>query len=688
MSASSSGCCSSSLNGSSQFNLNIKNEEKNKIEENEEEEEYLEEEDLLKNNFNKFNSKQPIEKRHKCDQCGKRFPYFSILEAHKRIVKSEIDLKLYGTKTVHEKSAHLGLRNYLCPYCDKNLSSPSALYTHKKTHGEKAFKCPGCPKTFTLKNYLKLHIRQVHEQTERKHSCKYCDKSFAYAGSLQVHLRTHTGERPFRCKFCPKAFASQGNLQSHERTHTGERPYLCIECGRSFIQKSQLTAHESTHVSRRSSSSGSSSVRKQQSSDEWNSEQNDNKNNEWTEEKTVEPVVLHLLQPLRVKPEESSSNFQPNELSTSSLDNNFSSSSSTSSTFCSSNNIIKSSPPIINNNFSEIAHCASAPPQPNLISTKTNNNIINSVRKQSFGGNGDFVCKFCGKHYAYASSLYVHTRLHTGERPFRCNYCDKAFTNQGNMQVHLRVHTGERPFKCDGCGKSYAQNIGLKIHQEQCQPWLNCHSNGINGNHQEQHKNNNYNTSTSTTYLNGKPEQLAINNANSDYCNLNYPIYSQSLQQQTSFIQAHQNGETINHQQQINAAAAILLEQQQQQQQMQAIRALLDLSSSSSHHHHQQLNNNILIQQSPPPPTTIPFQNNQEILLNSATLIQNQTFSLHQQLIQQLLAAPVPIEQSLPLVQQLLQQFGPLEEAKLSEAIAAVLVGPSSSTTSSQFCNS
>lgn len=26
----------------------------------------------------------PVEKRHKCEECGKRFPYFSILEAHKR----------------------------------------------------------------------------------------------------------------------------------------------------------------------------------------------------------------------------------------------------------------------------------------------------------------------------------------------------------------------------------------------------------------------------------------------------------------------------------------------------------------------------------------------------------------------------------------------------------------------------
>ncbi|VDM92286.1 unnamed protein product, partial [Litomosoides sigmodontis] len=86
----------------------------------------------------------------------------------------------------------------------------------------------------------------------------------------------------------------------------------------------------------------------------------------------------------------------------------------------------------------------------------------------------EYVCKYCGKRYAYASSLYVHTRLHTGERPFRCSFCDKTFTNQGNMQVHERVHTGEKPYKCNACEKSYAQKVGLKIHLEQCQKHLNC----------------------------------------------------------------------------------------------------------------------------------------------------------------------------------------------------------------------
>lgn len=230
-------------------------------------------------------SSQTAEKRHRCNLCPKAFSYLSILESHKRSHTGEKPYKChfcpkmfaqkatlqvherthtgerpykcrycvktfaqYGTKTVHEKSAHLGIRNYKCPHCPKSLSSPSALYTHKKTHGDKTFQCQFCIKTFALKNYLKLHVKQVHEQNERKHVCPYCKKGFAYAGSLQVHVRTHTGERPYICKYCPKAFASQGNLQSHERTHTGERPYPCQFCPRTFIQKSQLTAHEATHM--------------------------------------------------------------------------------------------------------------------------------------------------------------------------------------------------------------------------------------------------------------------------------------------------------------------------------------------------------------------------------------------------------------------------------------------------------
>ncbi|KAH3897462.1 hypothetical protein DPMN_021650 [Dreissena polymorpha] len=46
------------------------------------------------------------------------------------------------------------------------------------------------------------------------------------------------------CPVCFKAFRSQWALQMHSRSHTGERPYVCLRCERTFTQKHHMKKHE------------------------------------------------------------------------------------------------------------------------------------------------------------------------------------------------------------------------------------------------------------------------------------------------------------------------------------------------------------------------------------------------------------------------------------------------------------
>ena len=95
-------------------------------------------------------------------------------------------------------------------------------------------------------------VDNIEHKLTDPNQCVICHRVLSCKSALQMHYRTHTGERPFRCKICGRAFTTKGNLKTHMGVHRIKPPmrvlHQCPVCHKKFTNGLVLQQHIRLHT--------------------------------------------------------------------------------------------------------------------------------------------------------------------------------------------------------------------------------------------------------------------------------------------------------------------------------------------------------------------------------------------------------------------------------------------------------
>lgn len=218
--------------------------------------------DICGKNFSAYNGfkhhtmKHLGEKPHECVDCGETFVHKQLLFSHQVRQHGHTSPwvcqfcgQIFTTKSgldSHE-NRHRGARPYICEVCERTFSSKAGLSLHKADHTPGHYPCLKCGQVFTKRSDFYGH-RLFHFPRVKKFFCSLCDYKATTSSALQIHIRTHTGEKPFHCDLCDKCFGNKSSIMYHIRRHFKMNDHKCNECGKRFANHPALVVHIRVHT--------------------------------------------------------------------------------------------------------------------------------------------------------------------------------------------------------------------------------------------------------------------------------------------------------------------------------------------------------------------------------------------------------------------------------------------------------
>lgn len=336
-----------------------------------------------------------------------------------------------------------------------------------------------------------------------RHRCRFCGKVFGSDSALQIHIRSHTGERPFKCNVCGNRFSTKGNLKVHFQRHRAKYPHVRMNPNpvpehldkhfppleppgdRSPTSPSAPPPPSSSPppgphslaralavVSSRGDDaaagfSGLSNSRTRSTSPCHET----SASNVTTSAGSPEPdddAALSLKAEPEDYPEEDRGSDEEHDSGSSAED--YPGGFLAGGTSFSEPAVPLHADPAFyqdllpkpgsNDNSWETLMEVTRPSE-----TSKLQQLVDNIEHKLSDPNQ---CVICHRVLSCRSALQMHYRTHTGERPFRCKICGRAFTTKGNLKTHMGVHRVKPPLrvlhKCPVCHKQFTNSLVLQQH--------------------------------------------------------------------------------------------------------------------------------------------------------------------------------------------------------------------------------
>lgn len=339
-------------------------------------------------------------------------------------------------------------------------------------------------------NMTSFGHKRPFDESLFKHKCRFCAKVFGSDSALQIHLRSHTGERPYKCNICGNRFSTRGNLKVHFQRHKEKYPNIQmnpypvpehldnvptstgIPYGMSMLpekpvskwldSKPSVTSlpgllltsslpslpsiikREAQVVSvGRSASPGASGLNGFEMFESGNNNKEESGNDHFpTLNGKCKELKYLSIQKYLNSSGNGSEDYTSNEISS---------------------NHTNSSIPFLHEDIKPKS--GGLPDCMDTSETTKLQRLVENIDKKSTDPNE---CMICHRVLSCQSALKMHYRTHTGERPFKCKICGRAFTTKGNLKTHYSIHCAMPPLKvqhsCPICQEKYTNAMVLQQH--------------------------------------------------------------------------------------------------------------------------------------------------------------------------------------------------------------------------------